>query len=136
MNEIVLTALAQVAEQMGFLTPTGPGEAPPPDAVVMSVSFSGPAQGRVAVAATQNLIEALARNLLALDPDAVVAEMDCRDALAELVNVVAGNVLPQALGDGEYHLGVPAVSDWPVTAGLDAGLECAEGQLAACIARN
>jgi len=136
MNDIVLTALAQVAEQMGFLTPTGPAETPLPGGVVMSVGFSGPASGRVAVAATPELMAALARNLMALDPDAAVAEADGRDALAELVNVVAGNVLPLLLGDGEYRLDVPEMSPWPVAPEHDAGLDCAEGQLAACVARS
>lgn len=135
MNDTVLTVLAQVAEQLGFLTPTGPGEAAPPDALCIAVGYTGPAQGTVLVAASPALAEALARNLMALDADAPVAADDRRDALHELANVVAGNLLPQLLGDGEFHLAAPAAAAWDDRAAQAAALECAEGWLAAaCLA--
>jgi CheY-specific phosphatase CheX len=131
MNETVLTILAQVAEQMGFLTPTGPGEGPMAEDVVVAVAFTGPAHGRVMVAASRPLIEAMARNLLALDMDAAISESDGREALGELANVVAGNLLPTVLGDGEYQLATPATATWSSDPALVASLDCAEGLLTA-----
>jgi len=131
-DERLLTVLAQVAEQMGFLTPLGPGEAAPPgpDALVVRVAFSGASSGVVAVAASRALAEALARNLLALDPAAAVPPADAFDALAELANVSTGNLLPLLHGDGEYRLAAPQPGTWPGNPAQTAFLECAEGTLA------
>ncbi len=130
-----LTVLAQVAEQMGFLTALGPAAQPPDEAarLVLTVAFTGPSAGVVAVAAGRGLAEALARNLLAADPDAAVPPEDARDALAEFANVVAGNLLPALLGDGEFHLAAPAIGPWPVGSPAIACLECAEGVVAVVV---
>lgn len=134
-DERALTVLAQVAEQMGFLTPLGPAEAAPggPDALVVRVAFTGPSSGVVAVAASRGLAEALARNLLALDPAAAVSPADALDALAELANVSTGNLLPLLHGDGEYRLTAPAAGPWPGSLAQSACLECAEGILALAV---
>lgn len=136
MSDAVLAVLAQVAEQMGFLTPTGPGDGPPPGALLAAVPYAGAGAGRVVVAAAPELAQALARNLLALDPDAAVAERDAQDALRELCNVVAGNLLPVVLGEGEYRLGAPEPGPWPAAAAFSAGLACAEGGLAVAVERG
>lgn len=137
MNDAMLTVLAQVAEQMGFLTPVGVGgDGPAADAVLVAVPYAGPASGRVVIAATPDLARALARNLLALDPDAQVPEADVQDALRELGNVVAGNLLPAVLGEGEYRLGPPEPGSWPAGPADIAGLACAEGELAAAVERG
>ncbi len=135
-DERVLTVLVQVAEQMGFLTPMGPAAPLPPDAdgVVMLVAFSGPYAGTVAVGASRALAEALARNLLAMDPTAPVAPSDASDAMAELANVSAGNLLPVLYGDGEYILKSPCTGAWPVAATMTAFLDCAEGTVALAVA--
>lgn len=134
-DERTQTVLVQVAEQMGFLTPLGPAEAAPTggDALVVRVAFSGPCSGAVAVAASRGLAEALARNLLALDPAAAVSPADALDALAELANVSTGNLLPLLHGDGEYRLAAPVAGSWPVALAQTACLECAEGVLALAV---
>lgn len=135
MNEAILTVLAQVSEQMGFLTPTGPADAVDPAilVIVVGVRFSGPASGQVFIAASSALGEALARNLLAGEAEAAVDPADARDALLELVNVAAGNLLPLLHGAGEYHLGSPEDAVWPAGAQLTAAIDCVEGVLAACV---
>lgn len=135
-DERALTVLAQVAEQMGFLTAVGPAAEAPPAAgdPVVVLAFTGPAAGTVAVAASSALAEALARNLLALDPAAAVSPADSADALAELVNITAGNLLPLLHGDGEYRLGQPAAGAWPAAPGVAAFLACAEGTLSVAVA--
>lgn len=135
MSDIALNVLAQVAEQMGFLTPTGPGGMPPAGATAVRISFTGPASGAVAVAADRELTQALARNLLVLDPDAVVADGDAADAHAEFANVLAGNLLPALLGEGEYRLGAPEACVWPAAATAEAAVECAEGVVAVRVVR-
>lgn len=131
MNETTLTVLAQVAEQLGFLTPTGPGPDPEPGWRCVAVAYRGPSCGRVLVAASPSLAEALARNLLALDPAAPVAEADALDALRELANVATGNLLPALLGDGEYHLEAPEPAAWNPALIETASIDLAEGLLAA-----
>lgn len=130
-----LTVLAQVAEQMGFLTALGRAAEPPagPARMVLTVTFTGPSAGVVALAGSTALAEALARNLLAIDPDAAVPPDDARDALAEFANVVAGNLLPALLGDGEFHLAAPVVGPWPPGSPAVACLECAEGVVAVAV---
>ncbi len=130
MNDTLLTVLAQVSEQMAFLTPTGPGAETVPVGPVVIVRFTGPATGVVTIAASQELADALARNLLALDTDVPVAPADAGDALRELANIAAGNVLPLVHGDGEYVLQAPDAGQWPDQPGEVAYLECAEGTLA------
>lgn len=136
MNDTVLTVLAQVAEQLGFLTPTGPADPPEASSPCMLVAYSGPATGVVAVAASRPLVETLARNLLALDGESPVAGADAEDALRELANVIAGNLLPALRGDGEYRLGPPLAAAWPAASAIreQAHLDCAEGTLSACCA--
>ncbi len=131
MNDTVLTVLAQVAEQLGFLTPTGPGPEPGPGWACVSVAYRGPSNGRVLVAASPELAQALARNLLALDAAAPVAPDDAMDALRELANVAAGNLLPALLGDGEYHLDAPEPAVWREGLADTASIDLAEGLLAA-----
>lgn len=134
MNDAILTVLAQVSEQMGFLTPTGPADQAPTFGPVVQVAFHGPAEGVVVVAASQTLAEALARNLLTIDADAAVPAEDCTDALRELANIAAGNLLPILHGDGEYRLDPPEISSWPSLTTDAAHLECVEGTLSACCA--
>lgn len=135
-DDRILTVLATVAEQMGFLTALGPAApaGPGPEALVVELAYSGQHAGRVAIAASPGLAEALARNLLALDPSAAVAAEDVRDALAELANVVAGNLLPVLHGDGEYRLDAPAAGTWPAAPAATAFLDCAEGALSLAVA--
>jgi CheY-specific phosphatase CheX len=135
MNEDLLTVLAQVVEQMGFLTPTGPGGAPDDSAIIIGVTFSGPSTGLVRVAASRSLAEVLARNLLALDADAPVSMQDAGDAVRELANVVAGNALPVLCGDGEYSLSSPEEVAWSER-GESASIECLEGLVVAGIERT
>lgn len=133
--ENALIALAQVAEQMGFLTALGPAEAADPaaDSLVMALGYAGAAEGTVVLAASPGLAEALARNLLVLDPAAAVSPDDARDALAELANIAAGNILPLLHGDGEFRLAQPRPGSW--TPGrVAAHLECAEGILRLAVA--
>jgi CheY-specific phosphatase CheX len=132
MNELLLNILAQVAEQMGFLTPVGPGEGEVPDALCIAVGFHGPSAGQVRVVASRPRAEALARNLLAIEPGDPVADADALDALKELANIVAGNCLPQLLRDGEYHLDAPQATNW-IVGGETARLSCAEGELAIAV---
>ncbi|HAT10808.1 MAG TPA: hypothetical protein DCS97_09510 [Planctomycetes bacterium] len=129
MNETLLNILAQVSEQMGFLTPLGPADGAVPGDLCIAVRFRGPSAGLVLLAASRPLAEALARNLLAIDAGDPVADADAVDALKELANIVAGNCLPQLLQDGEYHLESPQAAAWNAGGEL-AQLSCAEGELA------
>jgi hypothetical protein len=83
----------------------------------------------VVLAAEPGVAAAIARNLLALDPDAPVSDDDALEALKELANVVAGNLLPQVWGDGEWRLSQPLPATWPAVPAETVHLALAEGAL-------
>jgi CheY-specific phosphatase CheX len=75
-----------------------------------AVRYHGPVTGRVVIGVTGSLMPVLAENMLGADgaPDPAVQ----RDALGEVANVVAGNLLPLLAGgaavftlDAPAHLG-------------------------------
>lgn len=78
-----------------------------PLAATVSVVYRGAGEGRVVVGVTAGVLPALAQNMLGAVaiPDSQVQ----RDALGELANVVAGNVLPLVNGaTAVYRLDAPA----------------------------
>jgi CheY-specific phosphatase CheX len=78
-----------------------------PLAATVSIAYRGAGMGRVVVGVTAGILPALAENMLgaAAAPDSQIQ----RDALGELANVVAGNVLPLVNGAAAvYRLDAPA----------------------------
>jgi hypothetical protein len=71
----------------------------------MSVRFEGPVCGRLVVRVCGGMLELLASNMLG---DAIGDGHMQRDALAEVANVVCGNLLPLIGGtDAEFSLAAP-----------------------------
>jgi hypothetical protein len=131
-----LDLVAGIVETMAFLTPLGPSQGPPPQALHIQVAAHGPRSGVVHLAADSSVATAMARNLLALEPDAPVADDDAREALRELANVLAGNLLPQVWGEGEWRLDPPEPGAWPATPDTAVHLALAEGALSLCLCSN
>jgi hypothetical protein len=109
--------LAQVAEDtfasMTFLLPAelpaGAEDSPGPSRWA-SVDFAGPFGGRLTLAVPQALVPALAANMLGLEGERPTPLQE-RDALAELANVICGNLLPiVATPQDVFNVGSPRVA--------------------------
>ena len=99
LNKELYRAAALTFEQLSFMLPMPDdteGEAPPAVEIVAAVSFQGPFSGRLLVGAPRALLPALAANMLG--EDEVQNEVQQLDALAEVANVICGNLLPALAG--------------------------------------
>jgi len=78
----------------GYSEESAPPEAA--DRTAASISFAGPFEGTLALSASNELLPAIAANMLGLDFGQVPSQEIQRDALKELLNVTCGNLLPPA----------------------------------------
>ena len=110
----VVTLIGELIENFAFLIPTGTCEAPDPRTwdVLLSVNFTqfgSDCRGRVLIALTESASAEAARNILGLNPDQPVDASARRDAAGELANIIAGNILPHLIGEGDgFDLAQPA----------------------------
>ncbi len=111
--EAVFESLAFVLpafEEEGHCEESAPPEAA--DTTAASISFAGPFEGTLALSASNELLPAIAANMLGLDldewrpaahyggGDPEVPWQDVqRDAFKELLNVTCGNLLPALAGE-------------------------------------
>lgn len=65
------------------------------------VSFKGPVRGKIQLCASMNVCSALAANILGLMENETVTHDRAADAFMEVVNVLAGNILPELWGGTE-----------------------------------
>lgn len=95
-------------ENLALLLPEGdpePGAPAPALTHGVRIAFSGPRCGLLEVRTVEAVAEAAARNMLA--DDAPTADL-CGDALAEIANVICGNLVPTlAAPDDIYRLDAP-----------------------------
>jgi hypothetical protein len=114
-GETLLEVLAGVLEDAAFITgePVEPG-AWAADGLLLATLTLGDGLGEVAVRAEGAFALLLAANLLGEEPDAVDAASG-REAMAELLNMVAGGLVKAA---GGHSMGLPSVR--PAEAGSDA----------------
>jgi hypothetical protein len=131
--------VAQVAENLAFLIPTGelPADAQAAWARVVEVPWRGPdgTRGRVFVCLDLGAAQAVAGNLLGRMPGEAVADEEIDETVRELANVVSGNLLPALYGtDHEFHLDPPMLAP-PLDPGgrREAALQFLEGQLVVAI---
>ncbi len=108
-----IALVGELVENFAFLMPNGTCAPPPPGTwdVVLAVDYRKIGcgdQGRILIALTAGPAAEAARNILGLDPGAPVDAASRREAASELANIIAGNLLPHLLGDGEgFDLGQP-----------------------------
>ena len=128
-------AVGAVAENLGFLMPTGelPADAAIACARVVKVDWTGPdgTCGGVFISADHGLCEALAANLLGRMPGEEVSDEEIDGTVGELANVISGNLLPALYGtDHEFHLQPPYLLP-PLDPGgrREAAVQFLEGQL-------
>ena len=117
MPKNIETLLRQVAEDtfatMAFFLPAeGPGSNPDPSGPsrVALVDFTGPFAGRLSLTVPDAMAALLAANMLGLDGGQPTPLQE-RDALAELANVICGNLLPiLATPQDVFNVGHPCVT--------------------------
>lgn len=116
MNEPTATLLARAAgqslEEAAFVL-TEPVEEPPEwdgPVDVVELGFTGPASGRLLMAAPRRFGCELASNLLGVDPEDAAVNGRGSEALAEMANIVGGVLMEALFGpDTLTRLGLPEV---------------------------
>lgn len=95
------------------------------------IAYTGPSAGHVLVAASEGFIEELACSLLGCEPDEIDPEVEGRDAIKELANIMGGSVILELGGDNcEYRLGLPEpAKPLAFTTGAQCYIESAFGTL-------
>lgn len=95
------------------------------------IAYTGPASGYVFVVASDGFLEELASGLLGCEPDEIDLEVEGRDAIRELANIMGGSVVLEMGGDDcEYRLGLPEEAEpVPFTVGVECYIESTFGAL-------
>ena len=76
------------------------------------VTFKGPCEGKLTIAAGADALRELASGILGLEPDDEMIEDSLSDVVGELANVVLGNLLPRLAGEEKvFDLGAPTPFD-------------------------
>ncbi len=87
--------------------PVRPPEPPPKPALTGSIHISGQWQGSVLVSTTESFADHAAEKMLGIDNSSVAPE-DRVDVLAELTNMIGGNI--KSLLPGPSNLSLPSVA--------------------------
>jgi len=95
------------------------------------IAYSGPASGYVFVVASDGFLEELASSLLGCEPEDIDLDVEGRDAIKELANIMGGSVILELGGDNcEYRLGLPEEADpAPFSSGAECFIESTFGAL-------
>lgn len=98
------------------------------------IAYSGSGAGYVLVSASDGFLEELASSLLGCEPEEVDLDVDGRDAICELANIMGGSVTLELGGDtSEYRLGLPQETDGTGSnGGTDIYVESMAGALRVC----
>jgi CheY-specific phosphatase CheX len=142
MNQLqtsLFNAGLKVFEDLGFMLPTSeldPEQAAAEFRSAVSVSFSGPVRGTLLVAISGDILPILASNMLG--EEEAPSDLQQKDALKELANVICGNLMPQIAGPtAVFNLGEPQIrasenvpdGDLPLIAQQSIGLENGRAEL-------
>jgi CheY-specific phosphatase CheX len=110
--ETLSEVAAQVLEDVAFVF-TEPAQAASPwsgGAIEATLAFSGPEQGALFVRASPGLAALFAANMLGIEIDDPEVTERAKDAVGEMLNVVAGSLVARVFGTSALvHLGVPQV---------------------------
>ena len=112
LRHILDTTLCEVLEKQAFVfaEEIPVDEVPEPAGVMLQsrISFSGPFSGTLLLYAPELMCCEIAANFLGVEPDAPGIAEKAPDALREMLNVICGNFLTAAAGDGPvFDLTVP-----------------------------
>jgi len=114
MSEQTDIVLARVAEEtfeaLTFMYPVGEDESPAGASVSAEVTYDGPSSGRLVLTVSQNMLPAVATNMLGLEFDEVATPDQQTDALREVLNVICGNLLPALYSQRDvFNVAAPQV---------------------------
>jgi len=115
-DEDTLEALTEVTAQMLedaafiFTEPMENGGSFESESMQAKIGFEGPRKGIIALIIDKSLATVLAANFLGVEPDALEAMGKGRDAVGEMLNIIAGALMERIFG-GEIvvNLGIPEV---------------------------
>ena len=98
------------------------------------IAYTGPGAGFVYVVASDGFLEELASSLLGCEPEEINLDVDGRDAINELANIMGGSVTLELGGDkSEYRLGLPEKFEATIPdSGTDIYIESMAGALRVC----
>ena len=101
LNKILCNVAEQIFESLAFLLLMPEEDEPISDDtpnVTASITFDGPFEGVLFLCVSEEMLPAIAVNMLGLMDDETSSVPQQRDAFKELLNVVCGNFLPQVVG--------------------------------------
>jgi hypothetical protein len=111
-QDVLLHTTLRVLEDFAFVfaEPASEPRALPPEALTVSIPFTGDAEGTLTLTVTKELLTDMARDLLGQEPGAQVSASDEHATLAELSNVLLGVLLERRFGSARAcHVGLPVV---------------------------
>ncbi len=119
LDDLLVRVAEKTFEKLAFMFAVSEDEAADsaPGATAAGVSFEGAFQGQLIISITDEMLPALAMNMLGLEEQASPTLTQQHDALKELANVVCGNLLPEIAGPQvEFRVGAPELNekDFPV----------------------
>jgi len=114
----------EVAEKLAFMFGKSVGAEAVADAdggwVSARLDFHAERSGTLVLTVPAGMCREIAANILGLDPEDIANDAVAEDALKEMVNVVAGRVVPELLGEGsDFDLTVPRIARLDAAACLD-----------------
>lgn len=123
--ETLEKSLTEVLEQTAFCFSERTEDPPEWEGsiCVAELEFSGPERARLSLAVPSDFAIELATNLLGLDPGDPDGEEKATDALGEVLNIVAGAIMPEVFGSAALvELSAPRIesldsSAWSKRAG-------------------
>ena len=101
LNKILCNVAEQIFESLAFLLLMPEKDDPIPDDtpnVTASITFDGPFEGTLFLCVSEEMLPAIAVNMLGLMDDETSSVPQQHDAFKELLNVVCGNLLPRIVG--------------------------------------
>lgn len=145
LREALLTALETSAHLSPERAAIDRAAIPPEHLIMASISFSGPAEGRIDIVADAELGRIIAAHLLGADDAGGVTLAEACDAVAELANIVCGLILRAHEDDpaGVPRIGLPrrgegTADDWrqALSGGASAALVAEGRRLAARVVES
>ncbi len=103
---------SDVLGELAFVFPSEPDEDTPKPRYTLQarIAYSGAKSGMLRLRCDGRFASTIAANLLGLDPEDSAAEQARLDALKELLNVLAGNLVTELYGtEGLFELSIPEV---------------------------
>ena len=111
-GQLVIEALERTAFVLAETVDAGEAAQLPEPTQFSRIAYTGPTQGEVLLAASDGFVRELASSILGVEPEDVDAEVQGKDAIKELANIVGGSTILELGGtDCQYSLRLPELLD-------------------------